>query len=1244
MDSGLGTGARAQVEQSDMPDGVANRHVSPVQPDSSVVADLESQLKVALQSQQTLRNELNSLHENQLAVVEQERKKVADSYDVQISSLQQSLMQTESSLQAMEKQLADTQVMHRTELENLLKKEEVIREQLLHERDQKHANHVARLAAELTRQQEMGGATSTLGDVDEQEAERLRMIKEKMREMHEQEKAKLAEEHGQENQKIRSECQQRMEVYRQQMEQLANSKIQEMHAQFMSAHQAVVEQKNSAEAAMDQWREEVERIRSQLDVVSQEKTGVEEKCQAMLQSHSAEIEMIRRNSQNLEQRLENWKGKAASLETRLERSGVEKASDLDELHRQNEEAIQKIRLEYEEKLQAQRMLAEDYQNQLEALHRQHEVEIESVKATHVNEVSLLEESISDASTNRASLEVAEEHMKSVQTQLEAYRTQESSFHSMLSELKSQHAEDIELLRRQCESQKAEEIEEVSAKFAAQMESLDEEMASLQKLVEAKHEDKEVLEALKAKHQKELHQVQTTLHDRHELAVQTLRKEMELAHSQAVNTLKQQYTGEVDALRKELEKELTKRVEATREEVRTELEMARDAEIDRLQTEHQLALKRLWQSNNETSDGAVMEAQARTTSLEVELQTVRVKQAELVEARQDLLSQLEFAQRQLQESNANLSQVSRERAQLSEMCQKYQNELKSLEVDLNIARSAGEQDKQVLEQTQEALVQWRARAEQLQREVSELDTTEKTNAGLSQQKILELLDQVAAKNIQVADLQADNDSLKTEVFSLTQKCQQHVAVSESLQKQLEGSTTASKEIFALQQQITELQEECSRLQDRVSEESTHSKDSEITTLRSHLDQANKQLMELESHWSAKYEECVTNTAREIETLRQEAATHTSQETEFKQQLDQYMRQLNQVTAENSQTVAGLNTTVEELQSQLDLAREETTLLQEEKSKLEQELKVSQRMVDEMAVADQESEVMKSYERLQQEFEVVQVEKDRLAHELAELQEEQEQASESRKVSEDKLLEQERTIRDLESQLSARELAFTEIQNEFGRQLTQAETRESSLRQKMQDSHATQEQLGTVIGEKSALEGSLSRARQSLTEKLQEKMGLERELNYHRTELERRLAEKQRLEELLFEKSRFEQELLSQKEQLQQELSEIESNLKLKDAEVEQERSEWTIKVQKKDSLIHAKEEEARAKEMQYKEKEQQHVGELSQLHDDLSLKHSAELTTLSNDLNIRHEKQVSTLQEGHRRQLGEVEVKHKKEVN
>ena len=1237
MDSGLGTEARARVEQSGMPDGVANRHVSPVQPDSGVIADLESQLKVALESQQVLRNELNSLRENQLAMVDQERREVAASYEVQIGSLQQSLMQAESTLQNVEKQLTEAQEKHGTEMENLLKREEV----LLQERDQKHADHVTRLTAKLTRQQEVGGAVGTLGDADEQEAERLRMIKEKMRELHEREKAKMAEEHQQEAQKIRGECQQQMEVYRQQMEQLANGKIQEMHAQFMSAHQAVLGQKNSAEADVEQWREEVERTRSQLDAVLREKTGVEEKYQAVLRSHSAEIEMIRRNSHDLEKRLENWKGKAANLETRLERSGVEKASDLDHLHRQNEEAVQKIRLECEEKLQAQQLLAEDYQNQLEALHRQHEVELESVKATHVSEVSLMEESISDATTSRASLEIAEEHMRSLQTQLEAYRMQESSFQGRLSELKRQHAEDIELLRQQFENQKAEEIEEVSAKFAAQMESLDEEMASLQQLVEAEHEDKEVLEALKAKHQRELLQVQATLHDRHELALQALRKEIELSHSRTVDALKRQHSGQVDVLRAELEKEWAVRVKAAREDVATELEMARDAEINRLQTEHQLALKQLRQSLDE-ADGDT-EAGSRIASLEAELQTARVQQTELVAARQDLLSQLELAQRRLQESSANLGQVNSEKAQLSETCQKYQNELKSLEVDLNIARSAGEQDKQVLEQTQEALVQWRARAEQLQQEVSELDTAEKSKARLSQQKVLELLDEVAVKNIEVASLQAENDSLSTEVSSLTQKCQQQVALSESLQKQLEGSTTASsKEVVSLQQQVTELlpaREECGRLQDRTSEleDSLHGKDSEIMSLRSHLDQANKQLMELESHWSVKYEESVATSAGELEALRQEIA---AQETELKQEVEQYKRQLDEVTADNEQAVAGLSRTVEELQGRLDSSGEESTRLQEEKSELERELKDLQRTVDELAGDDddQESEVVK---RLQQDFEAVQTEKDRLAHELAELQEERKLATESHKASEDRLLEQERTIRDLQSQLSARELAFSEIQDEFGRQLTQSETRESSLRQRMQDSRAAQEQLGAVMGEKSALEDNLSRARHSLTEKLQEKMGLERELSYHRTELERRLAEKQRMEELLFEKSRFEQELLSQKDELQQELSEIEVKLKLKDVEMEQERSEWLVRAQEKDSAIRTREEEAKTKDVQYREKEQQlhqeHVGELGRLRGDLTLKHSADLSTLTDELNSRHEKQVSTFREDHRRQLGEAEA-------
>ena len=86
------------------------------------------------------------------------------------------------------------------------------------------------------------------------------------------------------------------------------------------------------------------------------------------------------------------------------------------------------------------------------------------------------------------------------------------------------------------------------------------------------------------------------------------------------------------------------------------------------------------------------------------------------------------------------------------------------------------------------------------------------------------------------------------------------------------------------------------------------------------------------------------------------------------------------------------------------------------------------------------------------------------------------------------------------------------------------------------------LNTLSSERGGLERSLAKSRQSLIQKLREKEIIEKDLTYHRTELERRLLEKQRVEELLYEKNKYEKELLEQREQLSCDLDKIEKKLK------------------------------------------------------------------------------------------------------
>ena len=207
---------RSKVEQSDVPDGSAERHASPIPPDTTSISstvsnqELERQLKVAFESQQQLhndlkvsqsreiklQNELNTLHENQLTALDHAKREEASKYEAQIALLQSSLIQTERSLQDLERQLSEANVSHSDEVERLLQTQENIRKTMLKEQDQKHAEHIARITQEMSIQQDIAGAEGADKDEDEREAERLKMIKQKMREMHEEEKRQLDENHA----------------------------------------------------------------------------------------------------------------------------------------------------------------------------------------------------------------------------------------------------------------------------------------------------------------------------------------------------------------------------------------------------------------------------------------------------------------------------------------------------------------------------------------------------------------------------------------------------------------------------------------------------------------------------------------------------------------------------------------------------------------------------------------------------------------------------------------------------------------------------------------------------------------------------------------------------------------------------------------------------------------------------------------------------------------------------------------
>ena len=1162
---------------------------------------------------------------------------MARAYQNQVASLQQSLVQSEHSLQELERQLADMRSGHHSEVESIVKQQEAIRESALQERDQKHAAHILRLTAELSAQQEF--VDSGKPDLDEQEAERIQMIKASMKELHEKEKAQIQQEHEAEKLRLADEFRKQMEANTQQMEQVANSKIQEVHAQFMSAHQALLEQKNAAELHTEEVKNQLQQTTSQMEALTAEKRSLEEQYRTLLESHSAEVEEMSTNARDLEERVNTWKDKAANLESRLELSGKSQESGMRQVQEQYEMKFQSATSQYKEQVAGLESLVKQYTEENAMLQEQlqravdesvshHQEELDQLKSQHGSEVELLEKSISEALTekesDKASLEAAEEHMSSLQKQLKAYRRQESDMNAKMNKLQEDQALVIELLKQRHEQEKTEELKSLRSQFTTQIEKLQMELSIAQDVEQTgqlKSETQHVhlVEELQSRHKEELVETKRALCETHEQALASLQSELEDTYQKNFEMLKQQHKSELEQLSSTLAVEWSAKLKAARADVKSELEEARDTEIEELQTKHANAIKELQQSLEQQEKAALSEISSRIVSLESELSRLHEDEAEWLELRKDMMSQLELSQRELEEEQAQLAQAKSTEAQLREECQGLKCRIQSVESDCHIAQSASANMQQSLEHAQTQVKELTAKVEELQGEIQDVESIEAASREQAQ-KLLQVTDQLAERNVTIADLQSQNDTLNTEVFALTQKCQQQVSSIQMLQRQIENVGAVSEEISTLQQQLSELapikeqhtqlkqtlsqvevavqskdreihalqsklehfaqmEEQVSRFEMAVQskdeevevlqaelesytqikeqvvqlEATVQSKDSEINSLRTDLDQAGIQMKEMKAQWGTKLKEVTANSSGEIEVLKTQIASHCAQEDELRQKIQQQAASLAQIESAHhaqQEELSNANEEMNRLKVELQEALNRNSQLQGTNQTLTTQLEMS-REQSESVESDTLANLKSKHEELELRFATLTVEKERVTAELARLQEEANRREDEYSSSwEVKVRQLEETIGDLRSQLNAKDVAYTEMQSELTQKLAQAEIQERSLRQSLESSQLAQGGIRLVSSQKSALEDSLSRARRKLMEKLHEKEALEKDLSFHRTELERRLGEKQRLEGLLFEKARFEQELVNQKEQLQLDLKQIESKLQLQVGRVEQ----------------------------------------------------------------------------------------------
>lgn len=1010
-----------------------------------------------------LLNELNSLRENQLDVLDRTRREVSSNYEHQVANLQQSLVDTERRLQNVELLFEESKrafsEQDDTHMQVLAEQSQKHAQDLV-DRDQRHAELVSRITKELE------SRPMVVVDVDEQEAERLKMIKDKLKEIHETEKQKMAAEHSREMELLKEDLQKKLNDYQGQAENAANAQIKVFHQQYMDALRAMEEENRRLNSMLDQVKGEVEHISetakqekaaleeflletsreekislegnyaSLLEGAKMEKVALEEKYCLLLDSRTRDIasseakyslllETTKSEKVSLEERyasfLESARIEKGSLEEKyaslLEKSKVEKISLQDKYNsllescskevdqeRENKflveeqlrdwmekasqleaklvstetqnEADGAAGFEYEEQVQSLPSLVGEYEAKLSNAEARHQQELkqfhartekefaermlesqeqnhnkmEEVISKYECQLRQLEANALDECTDKASLDVAEEHMKNLEKQLDKYRNQEQNFEACLAEIKQQHSADVDLIRNQFDAEKCMEVGLAREEVASRIKTLEGQLASLTKNKE--HCDVQVTEGLHATHQMEVDELNKVLVSKMETALVDLRCELDASHQQEITCLKQQFAEEFIAEKSKVEKEVREEGEKVTRQSVGEVEL----NLVHLNAIHQDEVSKLEKSLSQAEKVTSAKFEKKIGELQSHISELESDRGKWESSQLDLLSQLELLHQQRQELEQSLLRMANERKQLSEDCDRFQKRVKTLEMDESITRSAEEHFQKMVEhnaalldEKQDALDVKGIEVDSLAAQLAELENKVDNLEEKGESRELEFqgfIGQLAAKNQAYADLQVEMDSLKT-AHDILRK--QHVDDEEAcdrLKGQLQNSWGVNEEIEALKRQVMELityRDNYGDLMVKVEsfEEVINCKDDIIIEIKRKLDEASRSLEEA-SRRGLHYEEENTNYAKQVEVLRNELIRMDESSSGLKQQVkavESALIERNQVIKDMERVISELETTVERSRSNSQGIAMEASKSEEDIKDLSSRLKVS-----------------------------------------------------------------------------------------------------------------------------------------------------------------------------------------------------------------------------------------------------------------------------------------------------------------
>jgi len=569
---------------------------------------------------------------------------------------------------------------------------------------------------------------------------------------------KLKEDHNQEVMQLQSEFEKQMENTLHKAQQEKNQEAEELSKR----HGTEIERlKTLASAATVEYCNELSQLKKELESEQHHRKEDE----SIVSEYKEEIQSLKAVCDNHDNKLRELESAHTEKILQMQREKDEQLkAKLHEIHQRNQHNSEELIARYESDIQ---------------------------RLGEANIASLNE------SVDRASLEVAEEHMKSLREQLNGFRNQEQSYESRLAEMEKAHNEAVIAIRKQCDDDIRAEITRVENESRSERVKLEEKVLSLER-------EKELSEAkMRESHLKEIEEFRTTMKAEEDEKLACMQRDLEQCHQENMNSLRQHLIEEFEAKAEKERALLTKQEKSSLEE---------------LETTHSIEISKLNDTIMHAEDVIAEKYEEKIAGFRDEIVKLESKGRDSEAMRCDLSAEVTHLRQQIQEIEKDLSRVETERNQLSEDCDRHQKKAKALEVEASISKSAGDNLQKLLEEKSTLLEEKKtafdivakerdelaSNGDALRREVKalqQLTFTLKEEANGTTKKLAAIEDEFKNSNIEFERQLLEKDKKLSDLeLRLSQYTGNLTKIEEQLQCSKDSFDISSTELEATKQEL------------------------------------------------------------------------------------------------------------------------------------------------------------------------------------------------------------------------------------------------------------------------------------------------------------------------------------------------------------------------------------------------------------------------------------------------------------